>query len=223
LTPAPQRARLPAVILISGRGSNMQVILEQALAGLLALDVRAVISDRAQAPGLATARTLGFSTQLVASAPGSARAEYDAELAQAVRAHAPQVVALAGFMRILSRGFVEEFVGRMLNIHPSLLPEFRGLDTHARVLEARERQHGASVHFVTPELDAGPVVIQGRLEVHPDDTEDRLAARVLRIEHQIYPRALGWLADGRLEWNGGNIRLDGQALSAPKIIEERDL
>jgi phosphoribosylglycinamide formyltransferase-1 len=221
LTPA--RPRLPAVILISGRGSNMHVVAERALAGTLAIDVRTVISDRAQAPGLATARTLGLLTEVVAPAPGIERADYDAQLAQAVHRHAPQLVVLAGFLRILARGFVEEFVGRMLNIHPSLLPNFRGLDTHARVLEARERQHGASVHFVTPELDAGPVVIQGRLEIHPNETEDTLAARVLRIEHQIYPRAIGWLADGRLDWNGGNIRLDGEALAAPKIIEERDL
>ena len=216
-------ARLPAVILISGRGSNMRAIAERALAGRLAIDVRAVISDRADAAGLAAARDLGLATRLIAARKGQDRVEYDHSLAATLREHAPRLVVLAGFMRILSIGFVEEFLGRMLNIHPSLLPKYRGLDTHARVLAAGDKEHGASVHFVTPELDSGPVVIQGRLFTRPDDTPDTLAARVHRIEHRIYPDAIGWLADGRLEWNGGDVRLDGAPLEAPRMIEERDL
>ncbi|MGH8314837.1 MAG: phosphoribosylglycinamide formyltransferase, partial [Steroidobacterales bacterium] len=140
------RARLPAVILISGRGSNMRVIAERALAGRLAIDVRAVISDRADAAGLTTARGLGLATQLIPAHKGQDRVEYDRSLAATLREHTPRLVVLAGFMRILSTGFVEEFLGRMLNIHPSLLPKYRGLDTHARVLAAGDEEHGASVH-----------------------------------------------------------------------------
>jgi len=217
------RARLPAVILISGRGSNMRVIAERALSGRLAIDVRAVISDRADAAGLATARGLGLAALLVPARRGQDRAEYDQSLAASMREHAPRLVVLAGFMRILSTGFVEEFLGRMLNIHPSLLPKYRGLDTHARVLAAGDKEHGASVHFVTPELDSGPVVIQGRLHIRPGDDPLSLANRVHELEHRIYPQAIEWLAAGRLEWNRGALRLDGAPLQSPKIIEEQDL
>lgn len=223
MTGTAAQSSLPAVILISGRGSNMQVIAEAALAGRLAIDVRAVLSDRADAAGLATARALGIETGVVASRPGVERSHYDCELAAAVRRYAPQIVVLAGFMRILSAPFIDEFLGRALNIHPSLLPKYRGLHTHRRVLEAHEREHGASVHFVTSELDGGPVVIQGRLRVHPDDDEKSLAARVQKLEHRIYPQAISWLASGRLQWNGGDLRFDGVALPAPKIIDERDV
>jgi len=222
LTAADSRRPVPAVVLISGRGSNMRAIAERACAGELPIEVRAVISDRADAAGLESARGLGIKTAVIAPRSGVGRSEYDRELAAAVRERQPQIVVLAGFMRVLSRAFVEEFLGRMLNIHPSLLPKFRGLDTHARALAARETEHGASVHFVTPELDAGPVVIQGRVRIRPGDDEKTLAARVLKIEHRIYPEAISWLAAGRLEWNGGRIRLDGAALTAPKIIYEPD-
>lgn len=222
MTAAGSRRLVPAVILISGRGSNMRVIAERASAGELPIQVRTVISDRADAAGLETARRLGIDTALVAPRPGIGRSEYDRELAAAVRAQQPEVVVLAGFMRVLSPAFVEEFLGRMLNIHPSLLPKYRGLHTHARALAARETEHGASVHFVTLELDAGPVVIQGRMRIRPDDDETTLAARVQNLEHRIYPEAISWLAAGRLEWNGGRIRLDGAPLTAPRIIDEPD-
>jgi phosphoribosylglycinamide formyltransferase-1 len=222
LTGTAAQSSRPAVILISGRGSNMQVIAEAALAGRLAIDVRAVLSDRADAAGIATARALGIETRVVAPRPGLERSQYDRELAAAVRGYAPQIVVLAGFMRILSAPFVEEFLGRTLNIHPSLLPKYRGLHTHRRVLEAHEREHGASVHFVTPELDGGPVVIQGRLKVRPGDDEKSLAARVQKLEHRIYPQAIAWLAEGRLRWNAGQLQLDGRPLAAPRIIDDED-
>jgi len=223
LTGTAAQSSLPAVILISGRGSNMQVIAEAALAGRLPIDVRAVLSDRADAAGLATALALGIETRVIASRPGVERTQYDRELAGAVRRYAPEIVVLAGFMRILSAPFVDGFLGHMLNIHPSLLPKYRGLHTHRRVLEAHEREHGASVHFVTPELDGGPVVIQGRLRIRPDDDAASLAARVQTMEHRIYPQALAWFAQGRLLWNGGSPQLDGAALTVPRIIDEQEL
>jgi phosphoribosylglycinamide formyltransferase-1 len=201
----------------------MRAIAEAALAGRLPVTVRAVLSDRSEAPGLATARALGIATSVVRPHPGGARVDFDRELAAAVRAHAPEIVVLAGFMRILSPPFVEEFLGRMFNIHPSLLPKYRGLHTHRRVLEAHEAEHGASVHFVTPELDGGPVVIQGRLRIRPDDDAASLAARVQTMEHRIYPQALAWFAQGRLLWNGGSPQLDGAALTVPRIIDEQEL
>lgn len=201
----------------------MRVIAEAALAGRLAIDIRAVLSDQPEAAGLATARALGLETCVVAAQPATEREQYDRALAAAIRRHSPRLIALAGFMRILSAPFVEEFLGRMLNIHPSLLPKYRGLHTHRRVLDAEESEHGASVHFVTSELDGGPVVIQGRLAVRPDDDEKSLAARVQKLEHRIYPQAIEWLAAGRLDWNGGAVRFDGAPLQAPKIIDERDV
>jgi phosphoribosylglycinamide formyltransferase 1 len=201
----------------------MRVIAEAAQSGRLPIDVRAVLSDRADAPGLATARSLGIESGVVSARPGVERERYDRELAAAVRAHAPGLVVLAGFMRILSPAFVEEFLGRSFNIHPSLLPKYPGLQTHARVLAARESEHGASVHFVTQELDGGPVVIQGRLRVRPNDDEASLAARVQSLEHRIYPQAIAWFAQGRLRWNGGTLQLDGEPLTVPRVIDERGL
>jgi phosphoribosylglycinamide formyltransferase-1 len=221
LTSPGPRSPLATVILISGRGSNMRAIAEAARAGRLPIDVRAVLSDRADAAGLDAARTLGIEARVISPPPGIERSAYDRELAAAVRSYSPALVALAGFMRILSPAFVEEFEGRMLNIHPSLLPLYRGLHTHRRVLEARASEHGASVHFVTQELDGGPVVIQGRLRVRPGDDEASLAARVQALEHRIYPQAIAWFAEGRLRWNGGQLQLDGRLLAAPRIIEEQ--
>ncbi|HZF17562.1 MAG TPA: phosphoribosylglycinamide formyltransferase [Steroidobacteraceae bacterium] len=220
MTAADSRQRLPAVILLSGRGSNMRVIAEQASTGSLAIEVRAVMSDRPDAAGLETARQLGIDAAVIAPRPGSERSAYDRELAAAIRERQPGLVVLAGFMRVLSPGFVAEFLGRLLNIHPSLLPKYRGLHTHARVLAAREAEHGASVHFVTPELDAGPVVIQGRVPILPGDDEKTLAARVQRVEHRIYPEAISWIAGGRLDWNGGHVLFDGAPLTAPRLIDD---
>ncbi len=211
------RAPLKLALLISGRGSNMSAILRAALAGEIAAYPALVISDRADAAGLATARGLGVAT---AAWAGQARQGPFEEMLQAtLETLQPDAIALAGFMRILSPALVTPYMGRMLNIHPSLLPAYRGLHTHARVLAAGDTEHGASVHFVTPELDAGPVILQSRVAVLPADTEAALAARVLATEHVIYPRVIDWLGSGRLAWRSGAPWFDGRRLDAP-IVED---
>ena len=182
------------VILISGRGSNMQAILE----ARLPLTVAAVISNDAQAGGLATAQRHGVATRVVDHRPYRDRTAFDAALATAIDAFSPDLVVLAGFMRILTADFVNRYRGRLLNIHPSLLPAFTGLHTHRRALEAGVKIHGCTVHFVTAELDHGPIVIQAAVPVLDGDSEDTLAARVLAEEHRIYPQALRWFCADRL-------------------------
>ena len=191
------------VALISGRGSNLQALLD---AGL---PVGAVISNRADAQGLARAAARGIPTRVIEHGRFATREAFDAELAREIDAHRPRGVALAGFMRIFTPGFVERYRGRLLNIHPSLLPAFGGLDTHRRALEAGVKLHGCTVHFVTPQLDQGPIVIQAALPVRGDDTAETLAARVLRLEHAIYPRAVRWLLEERLVIEGGLVRVQG--------------
>jgi len=210
---------LRLAILISGRGSNMTAIMRACLAGEINAQVAAVISDRAQAAGLASARDLGAQTLTVLKPPGTAAADFEARLAAALEASRPDLIALAGFMRILSGAFVARYLGRMLNIHPSLLPAYRGLHTHRRVLADGTQEHGASVHFVTPELDAGPVVLQSKVAVRPGDTEATLSARVQATEHIIYPRVIGWFAQRRLAWHEGAAWLDGVRLDTP-IVED---
>jgi phosphoribosylglycinamide formyltransferase 1 len=212
-------APLRIAILISGRGSNMTAIARACLGGDIHGEIAVVISDRASAAGLAAARDLGAPTATVERQPGSAPAAFEQQLAAAIDASGAELIALAGFMRVLSTPFVERYLGRMLNVHPALLPAYRGLDTHRRVLEAGDSEHGASVHFVTPQLDAGPVVLQSRVWVRPEDTEAALAARVLRTEHTIYPRVLSWVAQQRLKWHDGAAWLDGARLVAP-IVED---
>ncbi|NJD30476.1 MAG: phosphoribosylglycinamide formyltransferase [Gammaproteobacteria bacterium] len=214
--------RLPVVVLISGRGSNLRAIVEKAQAGTLPVEVRAVVSDRPDAAGLEWARSRGLRTASLAPQQFSDRERYDEALAALVASFEPGLVVLAGFMRILGPAFVDRFVGRMLNIHPSLLPRHRGLHTHRRVLEAGERDHGASVHFVTRELDGGPVVLQARVPVRDGDDEASLAARVLEQEHRIYPAAVGWFAAGRLRYAQGAAWLDGQRLDRAVVIEASD-
>lgn len=207
--------KLPIVILISGRGSNLQAILDQSVRGELPVDIRAVISNRAEAVGLAAAQTAGVHTEVLDHRGYLSREAFDQALQQAIDRHAPQLVVLAGFMRILTPGFVRHYQGRLLNIHPSLLPAFRGLDTHRRALDAGVREHGASVHFVTEELDAGALIAQMVVAVHRGDTADTLAARVLAAEHRLYPMVIGWVATGRLLWRDGSAWLDGKPLPAP--------
>ncbi len=210
---------LRLTILISGRGSNMTAIARACLAGELNARVVSVISDRAEAGGLQAARDLGAATATVLPAKAAAGTDFERELTATIDASQPQVIALAGFMRILSAPFVEHYRGRMLNIHPSLLPAYRGLHTHRRVLADGAGEHGASVHFVTPELDSGPVVLQSRVAVRANDTEATLAARVLATEHIIYPRVLSWIAQQRLKWHDGAAWLDGARLETP-IVED---
>jgi phosphoribosylglycinamide formyltransferase-1 len=209
--------KLPIVILISGRGSNMQAIAERAAQGALPVQVRAVISDKADAPGLATAASMQIATRALSPREFSDRAHYDEELAKLVTGFEPKLVVLAGFMRILSPSFIATFADRILNIHPSLLPLYRGLHTHRRCLEAGDQVHGASVHFVTEELDGGPLVIQAQVKVLPGDSESTLSARVQRQEHRIYSQAIEWFARGRLQLREHRAWLDGRPLDQPVI------
>jgi len=209
--------RLRLAILISGRGSNMAAIACACAEGRINARVGLVLSERGGVAGLDTARGLGIETRTVAWRGAAERAGFERDLDAALAAAAPDVIVLAGFMRILSEEFVAPRVGRVLNIHPSLLPKYRGLHTHRRLLEAGDAQHGASVHFVTAELDGGPVILQSRVAVRPGDTEEALSARVQATEHTIYPRVIGWLADGRLEWRDDRPWLDGKPVDAPVV------
>lgn len=183
------------VILISGRGSNMEAIVRAQIAGA---QIAAVISNRPDAAGLGFAAAHGIAAQIVDHKDYPSREAFDAALAATIDAHEPDLVVLAGFMRVLTDGFVSHYAGRLLNIHPSLLPSFPGLHTHRRALEAGVRVHGTTVHFVTPTLDCGPIVIQAVVPVLPGDDEAALAARVLEQEHRIYPQAVRWFVEGRL-------------------------
>ena len=182
------------VILISGRGSNMEALLDARLPARVA----AVISNNPQAKGLATAQKRGIPTAVVDHRPFPDRAQFDAALTAEIDRHHPDLVALAGFMRILTGPFIEHYRGRLINIHPSLLPEFPGLDTHRRALAAGAKKHGCTVHFVTPVVDGGPIIAQAAVAVEPGDTEERLAARVLAEEHRVYPRVVREFLEGRI-------------------------
>ncbi|MCM8596447.1 phosphoribosylglycinamide formyltransferase [Accumulibacter sp.] len=208
------------VILISGRGSNMASLLEATAAGRLPARVAAVIANRADAAGLHTAAAEGVPTRVVDHRSFATRDEFDSALAEVVDGFSPDLVVLAGFMRILGSAFVSRYEGRLMNIHPSLLPAFPGLHTHRRALDEGVRIHGCTVHFVTAELDNGPVIVQAAVPVVDGDDEQSLAARVLAQEHRIYPLAVGWFAEGRLRVCGRRVLLDraqaGQgALIAP--------
>jgi phosphoribosylglycinamide formyltransferase 1 len=183
------------VILISGRGSNMQALLEAKLSCRIA----AVISNRADAEGLAIAKAHGIPTEIIEHRNYKDRESFDATLTKAIDGYQTDLVVLAGFMRILTAQFVTHYHGRLINIHPSLLPSYSGLDTHARALQDGVKIHGCTVHFVTPDLDHGPIIIQAAVPVLRDDTEKTLAARVLREEHRIYPQAIRWLCQGQIE------------------------
>jgi phosphoribosylglycinamide formyltransferase-1 len=191
------------VVLISGQGSNMRALVE---AGL---PVSAVLSNRGDAAGLQYAQTKGIATAVVEHRAFAERAAFEAALDREIARFTPRLVALAGFMRVLSPAFVERYRYRMLNIHPSLLPAFAGLETHARALAAGVKVHGCTVHFVTPELDGGPIVIQAALPVRAEERADQLAARVLRQEHVVYPRAARWFLEDRLVIQDGAVRVKG--------------
>ena len=191
-------SRKRVAVLISGRGSNMTALIEAAKDPTYPAEIVLVLSNIPDAGGLQIAKAAGIETVVIDHKRyGKDRAAFEAAMQSALERHKIEIVCLAGFMRILTAGFVEKWRGRMLNIHPALLPAFKGLDTHKRALEAKVKQHGATVHFVVPEMDSGPVILQGAVEVRPDDTEVSLAARVLAVEHRIYPEALKMLAEGR--------------------------
>jgi phosphoribosylglycinamide formyltransferase-1 len=199
------------VILISGRGSNMEAIIQRCATDGWPAQVVAVLANRADAAGLRHAAERGIATAVVDHRAHASRDDFDAALADAIDRHAPDVVALAGFMRILGPAFVRRFEGRLLNIHPSLLPAFPGLHTHRRALATGCKVVGATVHLVTSELDHGPIVMQSVVPVHPGDDEQALAARVLATEHVIYPLALRWFVEGRLRIEGGVVTHVGGA------------
>lgn len=201
-------------VLISGNGSNLQALIDACQAGRIQGELVGVVSNRADAFGLELAKAAGIATQVLSNQAFADRESYDAALIQALESWKPDLLVMAGFMRILTPAFVQHFAGRMLNIHPSLLPKYQGVKTHARAIAAGETVHGASVHFVTEELDGGPVVLQARVPIFPDDDEVTLAERVLSQEHQIYPLVVNWFCQNRLAMVGTQAYLDGQPLPA---------
>ncbi len=210
------------VILISGRGSNMEALIAARDAGKLPVNIAAVISNRPDAKGLETAARAGIATHYIDHKAFAGREAFDAALAECIDGFAPDLVVLAGFMRILTADFVRHYEGRLLNIHPSLLPSFPGLHTHQRALEEGVRIHGCTVHFVTAELDHGPVVIQAAVPVLDGDDEAALAARILVQEHKVYPQAVRWFAEGKLCLDNGRVRLaadlvDQSVLISPEV------
>lgn len=206
------------VILISGRGSNMEAMIAARDAGQLPVNIAAVIANRPDAKGLETAAAAGIATRCLDHKAFAGREAFDTALAACIDEFAPDLVVLAGFMRILTPDFVRHYEGRLLNIHPSLLPAFPGLHTHQRALDEGVRVHGCTVHFVTAELDHGPVVIQAAVPVLDDDTEDTLSARILRQEHRIYPQAVRWFAEGRLKLDGMKVRVQGEQAEPAALI-----
>lgn len=207
------------VALISGRGSNLQAVIDAIRNDRLNADPVAVISNRPAAAGLERARHAAIPTDVVDHRAHPDRDRFDAALIETIDRFAPDLIILAGFMRILGPAFVTRYHGRLLNIHPSLLPAYRGLDTHARVIAAGEREHGASVHFVTPELDGGPVIARARIEVLANDDPDSLAARVLTQEHRLYPTVISWFAAGRVRLRNDRVWFDDHPLTHPLDID----
>lgn len=213
---------MPMVVLVSGSGTNLQAIIDAISAGQLPAEIRAVISNRPDAYALERARRAGIPAETVPHREFAERSDYDRALSRAIDSHRPELVVLAGFMRILTPEFVAHYAGRMLNIHPSLLPKHRGLHTHRRAIEAGDLEHGSSVHFVTTELDGGPVVLQAEVPILPGDNADSLARRVQEMEHRIYPEALRWYAEGRLRLEGDRVWMDGEPLAEPLRRRSRE-
>jgi len=211
--------RAGIVILVSGRGSNMQAIIEAVRDGRLPAEIHAVVSNEPGAPALEHARAAGIPAIAINHRDFPTRAQFDQALMREVDAREPRLVVLAGFMRILGREFIDHYAGRLINIHPSLLPAFPGLDTHERALQSGAKFHGASVHFVTHEVDGGPVIVQATVPVRPDDSPDTLAARVLAEEHRIFPQAIRWFLDGRLSVRDGRVLLDGRQSPEQGLIQ----
>ena len=206
--------KLQVVVLISGSGSNLQALIDGVTNGELPIAITAVISNRPDVLGLTRASQAGIPTLVLDHKSFADRQAFDAELMRQIDAYQPELVVLAGFMRILTSEFAQHYLGRMLNIHPSLLPKYQGLHTHQRALDAGEKVHGVTVHFVTAELDGGPAVIQALVPVLPGDDATLLAQRVQRQEHIIYPLAVKWFAEGKLKMTDGKAMLNGELLSA---------
>jgi phosphoribosylglycinamide formyltransferase-1 len=214
---------LPVVVLISGSGSNLQALIDQSLQGQLDIDIKAVISNKASAYGLERASQAGIANHALDHKQFESRELFDQALMSLIDQYQPKLVVLAGFMRILTEEFTRHYEGRMLNIHPSLLPKYKGLNTHQRAIDAGESEHGVSVHFVTSELDAGSVVLQASTEINESDTADSLAQKVHALEHIIYPLSVKWFSSGRLKLESGQAMLDGQPLPESGVRYTTDL
>jgi phosphoribosylglycinamide formyltransferase-1 len=203
-------ARKRVAVLISGRGSNMAALIEAAKDKNYPAEISLVLSNRPDAGGLLVAHASGIATEVVDhTAFGKDRAGFESALHAVLEKHRIDLICLAGFMRLLTAGIVSKWQGRMLNIHPALLPDFKGLDTHRRALDTGAKVHGATVHFVVPEMDSGPIIMQAAVSVHPGDSEEALAARVLKVEHRIYPQALKLVAEGRVQVKKDRCLVDG--------------
>lgn len=200
------------VVLISGSGTNLQAIIDACKEGRINASISAVVSNKADAYGLERAKQAAINTVVVNPKEYSDRESYDMALAEVIEQHNADLIVMAGFMRILSQAFVERFSGKMLNIHPSLLPKYQGLNTHQRAIDAQDQEHGCSIHFVTPELDGGPVILQAKVPVFSDDDAETLAARVQVQEHAIYPLVVNWFVEGRLSMENDSALLDGNVL-----------
>lgn len=215
----PETCRV--AVLVSGQGRNLQALIEACADGRIPARIVGVISNRPEALGLERARTAGIPAQALSHLDYPNREAYDAALSAALDGLQPDIVVLAGFMRVLGDAFVRRYKGRLINIHPSLLPRHPGLHTHRRALEAGDREHGATVHFVTEELDGGPGIIQGRVSVLPEDTADTLSERVMTmVELRIFPQALAWIASGALRLENARVVLRGHTLAAPLQLED---
>lgn len=201
---------LPIVVLLSGSGSNLQAIIDQIAEGRLNARIMAVISNKADAYGLERAKKAGIPTELIEHHQFDSRESFDAQLIKTIDKYQPKLIVLAGFMRILTDDFVNHYYGRMINIHPSLLPRYRGLHTHRRALEAGDFEHGLTIHYVSSELDGGPVILQNTVPVLEGDDEQTLAQRVLEQEHQAYPQVIQWIAENRVQVSGNQVLLDGK-------------
>lgn len=216
---APAAGRAKVAVLISGRGSNMAALIDAAADPAFPAEIALVLSNRPEAAGLSRAAAAGIATKVVDHKDfGRDREGFERALDAVLEAHSIAFLCLAGFMRLLTPWFVGRWEGRMINVHPALLPAFKGLDTHARALAAGVRLHGATVHLVVPEMDSGPIIVQGAVPVGDDDTPDTLAARVLAVEHRLYPLALRWLAEGRISVEAGRCRIAGAAAPAGLLV-----
>jgi len=212
--------KLPIAVLVSGNGSNLQAIINASTGhpDRLPVEIRVVISNRKNAYALERAHKAHIPTAVISNDDYSSREQYDAALQTALDQYQPGLIVLAGFLRILSDKFVTHYQGRIINIHPSLLPKYRGLNTHQRAIDAGDTWHGASVHYVTPKLDEGPVIVQAKVPLYKDDTAQTLANRVHKAEHLIYPMALGWIAESRLQWKQDGIYFDSQLQNCPTVF-----
>ena len=219
MTAAADETRCRVAILISGSGTNLQAFIDRHRDGELDADLVVVASNRADAYGLQRAVDAGIDTLCISLHDFDDREAFDRALAAGLGRFEPDLLILAGFMRILSPWFVQRFEGRILNIHPALLPKYPGLDTHTRALAAGDKHHGSTVHFVTEELDGGPGIVAGRLEIRAGDTADSLQSRVQRLEHRLYPMAAQWFATGRVRYRDGAAWLDGEKLGEPVIVD----